>query len=117
EVGRGRSRRERAPAVPAGGGAAPAEMAKTRAAPPKKKAARKRDEADAEIATGDDFLETDRARRVEEAPMYRAADKTQEWAENNWWHLTPEQSGAQLIAPNRLWRDLAAHPGGPFLRA
>ncbi|CAN5849621.1 hypothetical protein BH11MYX3_BH11MYX3_07920 [soil metagenome] len=49
------------------------------------------------------------------APMYRGADKTQEWAENNWWHLTPAQQGAGQIAVNRLWRDLAAHREGPFL--
>lgn len=49
------------------------------------------------------------------APMYRGADKTQEWAENNWWHLLPAQSGPSMVAPNRLWRDLAAHRKGPFL--
>ena len=49
------------------------------------------------------------------APMYRGADKTQEWAENNWWHLTPAQSGPGLVTANRLWRDLAAHRAGPFL--
>ncbi len=48
-------------------------------------------------------------------PMYRGADKTQEWAENNWWQLTPAQSGASQIPVNRLWRDLAAHREGGFL--
>jgi hypothetical protein len=57
----------------------------------------------------------DYERRQEAAPMYRAADKTQEWAENNWWHLTPAESTFELIAPNRLWRDLAKHEAGPFL--
>ncbi|MEO7095824.1 MAG: hypothetical protein ABI175_21370, partial [Polyangiales bacterium] len=54
---------------------------------------------------------------LEEAPaqMYRGADKTQEWAENNWWHLTPAQSGPHLVAANRLWRDFAAHRTGAFL--
>ena len=54
---------------------------------------------------------------LEEAPaqMYRGADKTQEWAENNWWHLTPAQSGPGLAGANRLWRDFAAHRSGAFL--
>jgi hypothetical protein len=62
-----------------------------------------------------DDLSVDLARRDQAAPMFRPADKTQEWAENNWWHLTPAQSGAALIAPSRLWRDLAHHTGGRFL--
>ncbi len=53
------------------------------------------------------------------APMYRTVDKTQEWAENNWWHRTPQQSGADMISANRLWRDFAAHRASgttaPFL--
>ncbi len=54
---------------------------------------------------------------LEDAPaaMYRGADKTQEWAENNWWHLTPAQSGPHLVSANRLWRDVAAHRTGAFL--
>jgi hypothetical protein len=57
----------------------------------------------------------DLERRRAAAPMYRAADKTQEWAENNWWHLTPAQSGPEMIAANRLWRGLAQHERGAFL--
>jgi hypothetical protein len=60
-------------------------------------------------------IDRDVERRRAAPPMFRAADKTQEWAENNWWHLTPAQSGPDLIAPNRLWRDLAQHQGGAFL--
>nr|MDQ3370223.1 hypothetical protein [Myxococcota bacterium] len=48
-------------------------------------------------------------------PHYRAADQTQEWAEHNWWHLTPAQSTAAMILPSRLWRDLARHRAGSFL--
>ncbi|HEY5945035.1 MAG TPA: hypothetical protein VIV40_06060, partial [Kofleriaceae bacterium] len=66
---------------------------------------------------GDDFdeLEMDLERRRDEAPMYRVVDKTQEWAENNWWHLTPDQSGPELVEANRFWRDLAMHRDGAFL--
>lgn len=68
-----------------------------------------------EIDPDHDDLSVDRAKRDEAAPMFRPADKTQEWAENNWWHLTPAESGAALIAPSRMWRDLAEHRGGRFL--
>jgi hypothetical protein len=60
-------------------------------------------------------LDADMLRRRAEPPMFRAADRTQEWAEHNWWHRTPGDSGADMIAPNRLWRDLARHASGPFL--
>nr|HEX4315678.1 hypothetical protein [Kofleriaceae bacterium] len=42
-----------------------------------------------------------------EAPMFRAQDKTQEWAETQWWRRTPADSGPQMIAASRLWRDVA----------
>ena len=52
-------------------------------------------------------LDDARVAREQQAPMFRAADKTQEWAENNWWRRTPGESGPDMIAPSRLWRDLA----------
>ncbi|HUS29433.1 MAG TPA: hypothetical protein VMZ53_13030 [Kofleriaceae bacterium] len=94
------------------------------AAPAKPKAAKKRamekmDDADEEVAADEPMdsreMERDMSRRREAAPMFRAQDKTQEWAENNWWHLTPAESSAELIAVNRLWRDFARHEGGAFL--
>ncbi len=54
----------------------------------------------------------DLSRRAESAPMYRGADLTREWAENNWWHHRP---GSPPVAANRFWRDLARHVTGPFL--
>ncbi|MEZ4362678.1 MAG: hypothetical protein R3B48_20975 [Kofleriaceae bacterium] len=57
----------------------------------------------------------DLRRRQQQAPMFRPADKTQEWAEHNWWRRRPSESTSDMIDPNRLWRDLAAHRGGPFL--
>jgi hypothetical protein len=80
-----------------------------------------RDEYDAEESGADfddDAMMQDLDRRADQPalPHYRSADKTQEWAENNWWHLTPDQSGASMIMHSRLWRDLARHRGpGPFL--
>ena len=80
-----------------------------RAAPMAKKAMLR------DASRGDNFEIDMELREQAPAPMYRAADRTQEWAENNWWHLTPAQSGADMIAPNRLWRDLARHASGSFL--
>nr|MBA3541602.1 hypothetical protein [Deltaproteobacteria bacterium] len=92
-----------------------------------KKRAAKRDQADMddeesaelheESGASFDGLQLDRRARSDEQPrpMFRAADKTQEYAENNWWHLTPQQSSASLIAVNRLWRDYAQHTQAAFL--
>ncbi|MEK7470009.1 MAG: hypothetical protein AAB074_21790 [Planctomycetota bacterium] len=48
--------------------------------------------------------------------FYQKLDKTQEWAENNYWHLPIEQQRAELVTVNPFWRDYAAHRRqGPFL--
>lgn len=57
----------------------------------------------------------DLRRRAAAAPMFRPADKTQEWAEHNWWRRHPSESSSDMITANRFWRDLAAHRDGPFL--
>ncbi|HEY0194284.1 MAG TPA: hypothetical protein VGC42_24380, partial [Kofleriaceae bacterium] len=62
---------------------------------------------------GPQRLSADLRRRAEVAPMFRAADKTQEWAEHNWWRRTPAESRAEMIAASRLWRDLAKHGARP----
>ncbi len=96
------------PSAPAPGGA--------RAAPKlAKKRAVEDDDDTGELERGGDFLKADAARRRAEAPMFRAADQTQEWAEHNWRHRTPAESGAAMIEPSRLWRDYARHQTGPFL--
>jgi len=110
-----------ASAGPAAFGARPAPAApapppaRKLAATVKRKEAKKADYADEESSADFDDLEGDALRRADEAPHYRAADKTQEWAENNWWHLTPQQQTASLVQPNRYWRDLALHRSGAFL--
>lgn len=55
--------------------------------------------------------------RKRAAQLYRGADKTQEWAESDWWHVRTEDAGAELIPVSRFWRDLARHDpaAGPFL--
>lgn len=84
-------------------------------APPKPQKKRAERAKLAKDSFGADDLDADLARRRQEAPMYRVVDRTQEWAENNWWHRTPEQSGPDMIEPNRLWRDFAQHRGEAFL--
>ncbi|MCX5744853.1 MAG: hypothetical protein NT062_20385 [Proteobacteria bacterium] len=83
-----------------------------------------KDEAKADVAMevamedAPDDLGGDRLQRAAQRPMFRAADKTQEYAENNWWHLLPQQGIADYVAPNRWWRDFAAWTtaeGGAFL--
>ncbi len=85
-------------------------------AAPKAKKARRRDDTEVEAHDGEGGnYQNDLARRRSEPPMFRAADRTQELAEHNWWHRSPAESGAVMIAANRLWRDLARHTTGPFL--
>jgi hypothetical protein len=90
-------------------------LAKPKMAQKKRAMAKEEMAFDEKADFADMDMERDVRRRQEAAPMFRAQDKTQEWAENNWWHLTPAESSAALIAPNRVWRDLARHESGPFL--
>ncbi|NUN47922.1 MAG: hypothetical protein HUU15_03730 [Candidatus Brocadiae bacterium] len=75
------------------------------------------EEAQAECADFDDGgAEKDARARGEMKAFYRKLDRTQEWAENNYWHLPIEQQGAELVTVNAFWRDYAAHRRqGPFL--
>jgi hypothetical protein len=55
-------------------------------------------------------------RRAEARPLYRTLDQTQEWAENNYYKLTIQEQGPELVSVNRFWRDYARHDGrSPFL--
>ncbi|PRQ04207.1 hypothetical protein ENSA5_09910 [Enhygromyxa salina] len=61
-------------------------------------------------------LDEDVAAREEARRLYRVLDKTQEWAENNYYRRPPTAQGPELIGVNAFWRDYAAHSGdGPFL--
>ena len=65
---------------------------------------------------GFDDLKADLAERERGVMLYRGADKTQEWAETGWWKRRIEESGPELVPPNRFWRDLARHDASaPFL--
>jgi hypothetical protein len=60
-------------------------------------------------------MKSDLARRQAQRGLYRTVDKTQEWAENNWYQRPIAEQGPELVTINRFWRDYAAHDGkGPF---
>ena len=47
--------------------------------------------------------------------LYTKLDKTQEWAENNYYKLLIEQQNAKLVGVSPFWRDYAEHnPAQPF---
>ncbi|MGC4004302.1 MAG: hypothetical protein QM811_14760 [Pirellulales bacterium] len=48
--------------------------------------------------------------------LYRKLEKTKEWAENNYYHLTIDRQNADLVGIGAFWKDYAAHdPAQPFL--
>ena len=47
--------------------------------------------------------------------LFRQVDKTQEWAENNYYRLTIEKQDTNLIAIDAFWNDYAAHEDGSFV--
>jgi len=60
--------------------------------------------------------DADLRRRQALRQLYRTLDRTQEWAENNYYKLTVEQQGPELVTINRFWKDYARHDDrGPFL--
>ena len=62
------------------------------------------------------YYEAENGRRKSVRQLYRKLDKTQEWVENNYYHLAIQAQNAELVKVNAFWRDYAAHdPNGPFL--
>ncbi|HEX7900588.1 MAG TPA: hypothetical protein VF950_22680 [Planctomycetota bacterium] len=101
--------------------AAPAEMAMDRLSEADEEAERsatrmekKKDEAPKNRARRSQARDLDRRKTAQ--ALYRALDKTQEWAENNYYKLPIDQQGPELVTINRFWRDYARHDGTtPFL--
>ncbi len=61
-------------------------------------------------------LQDEKSRRGRSRRFYVKLEKTQEWAENNYYHLPIEQQNGDLIKINKFWRDYAAaDPEQPFL--
>src|SRR5262249_34533699 len=84
-------------------------------------AAKDADKADAkelaeEAGKSIEYFDDARAEREELRQLYRKLDKTWEWAENNYYHLTIDQQNAALVSVNAFWKDYAQHdPATPFL--
>ncbi|MFO7904711.1 MAG: hypothetical protein ACQESR_07735 [Planctomycetota bacterium] len=83
-------------------------------------AAKKKPEkpAEGEEAVDEDayFYGRDLERRERMRQLYRQLEKTKEWAENNYHHLTIDKQDASLISVNAFWEDFANHdPAQPFL--
>ena len=85
-----------------------------------------REEADAkrEMAAGEKAVEAEQSlffsaqdkSRDEARRFFQKLDKTQELAENNYYHLPIEQQVADRVPVNAFWADYAAHDGkAPFL--
>lgn len=98
------------------------------AAAPAKEMAKSKMQIDSknEVAFDDEFreadfeqsmeLEADAGRRNAVRQIFRQVDKTEEWVENNYYHLPIEQQIADLIKVNAFWKDYATHRSGrPFI--
>jgi hypothetical protein len=57
------------------------------------------------------FYKKDDTKRKEVRAFYRPVDKTEEFAESNYYHLLIEQMDGDLITANAYWRDYAQHDG------
>ncbi|MHB8865606.1 MAG: hypothetical protein ACYC6N_24785, partial [Pirellulaceae bacterium] len=82
----------------------------------------KREKASARAAGGrrdraemDNYFAEDRKRGEALRQLYRPLDKTQEWAENNYYQLPIAAQNGALVPVNAFWRDYAAQdPKLPF---
>lgn len=71
---------------------------------------------DDEDKPSESYYEKDSAKREAVRPLYSSVDKTEEFAEHNYYHLTIDQINGDLIAANAFWQDYAQHDGkSPFL--
>jgi hypothetical protein len=57
------------------------------------------------------FYKQEKEKRQVSRALYRPVDKTEEFAENNYYRLPIEQMDGNLIAANAFWRDYAQHDG------
>lgn len=72
--------------------------------------------AAAPVADMDLFFDAETKRRQAVRQLFRQLEKTQEWAENNYYHLPIDQQTAALITVNAFWNDYAQHhTDAPFL--
>jgi len=86
----------------------------------RRRAASKAEELDEDLAPldmdGVGLFADEMAERKSLRRFFQKLDQTEEWAENNYWHLPIERQVADLVALNRFWSDYAAHDDRtPFL--
>ncbi|MEW6741411.1 MAG: hypothetical protein AB1486_01525 [Planctomycetota bacterium] len=55
------------------------------------------------------YFDEEKEARKDAERFYRKADKTQEWAENNYYKIPIEEQNAGLVTANPFWRDYAGH--------
>ncbi len=61
-------------------------------------------------------MEALQLKRKQMQQYFRRLKPTQEWVENNYYHLPIQQQNSDLVRVNRFWRDYALHtPDEPFL--
>ena len=61
------------------------------------------------------FFRSGAGQRRNARQFFRQLEATQEWAENNYYHVPKEQRNGSLVQVNAFWRDYAAaQPGKPF---
>ncbi len=104
---------ESAPAKPR----APANRRKEPAGEKKRAAEREAKDLKSMLGQSESLAEAavDLDRRSGARQFYRVLEKTQEWVENNYYHLPLGQRNADLITANPFWTDYAAYNGeGPF---
>ncbi|HVH99677.1 MAG TPA: hypothetical protein VM869_13240, partial [Enhygromyxa sp.] len=102
---------------------APRPAAPARAAMVSRKRSAPREEAKLmeaeELSVDDDISRGDLAARDEVRRFFQALDKTEEWAENNYYRRLIAEQGPELIGVNAFWRDFAGYVAagsvGPFL--
>ncbi len=67
-------------------------------------------------ANAPSFFDDELGSREQARKFFQKLDKTQELAENNYYHLPIQQQVADLVKVNAFWSDFAAHDGkSPFL--
>ena len=64
-----------------------------------------------EAAPANGYFAKDADRRKAVRQLYRKLDATQEWVENNYYHLPIEVQNAGLVTVNAFWNDYAQHDG------
>ncbi len=63
----------------------------------------------------EDHLETDEELLDQTLPFYRLLDRTEEWAESQYYRVPLAGQDADLVHANGFWVDYVRHKDGPFL--